>query len=538
MPAEPLRWEEMGPADKVAIKAICEDSLIGFTRVFFQLLQGQRFRRNWHHGFFSDLLEDVYFGYYPRLIINCPPGATKTEIVSIHWPAWCIIQSLQTKQSTRWFPISYSADLVEENSARVKEIVDSEPFQELWPMDLAVDTKSKSNWRFNDQNGNTHRMYGASLLGQVTGRRAGYMLEAEEETGDVAFTGALILDDPLPPREEGFGKKIEKMNNAINKVVRSRLAADSVPIVMIQQRIAKNDTTAFMMSEKAPDEYVRFKVPAVIDEGYASTLAPTLQQEMVEHTGFDGTPCSYWEDKEPMQTLNAFKTADPYLFYSQYQQEPDDAFLEGVIFRREIDMLISDGRLRTIPIEPRLPTFTFWDIGIDDYMALWVMQPYRNELRMIGCFGDRDQGLEHYINWLLDFKDKYHIRYTAHYGPHDLAVRDAFTARSRQKTAAQMGIKFKKIDRVKRKHISINALRQLFTRIVIDPDKCAKGWEAIKKYRRQWDADNEVFSDNPVKDWTTDYADALQQMGLGWKDAVEKDHSIKTFTPADAGMGY
>ena len=85
---------------------MCEKSLIYFTRVFFQLLQGQKFQVNWHHGFFCDLLEDVYAGYYNRLIINCPPGATKTEIVSIHWAAWCIVQAIKEGHSTRWLPIS------------------------------------------------------------------------------------------------------------------------------------------------------------------------------------------------------------------------------------------------------------------------------------------------------------------------------------------------------------------------------------------------------------------------------------------------
>jgi len=41
------------------------------------------------------------------------------------------------------------------------------------------------------------------------------------------------------------------------------------------------------------------------------------------------------------------------------------------------------GRVKNFDIDPRLPIYTFWDLGISDYTSIWFMQPYKKELRLI-----------------------------------------------------------------------------------------------------------------------------------------------------------
>ena len=247
-----LQWENMTDAEKIAVKVASEASFETFMRIFFQLIQGQKFKKNWHHTYECKLAEAVYERKIRRGIINVAPGSTKTEIWSIHWICWCILKSISKHKvddqgnvihpgvSTRWLPLSYSDDLVTENAKRVKEILDSEEFQTLWPVKVDPTTKSSANWCYRDNNGNRHRLYGTSINGQVTGRRGGYMVDNE-------FTGAVILDDPMPPKDMDSGLKMDNANKKLNRVVRSRLAHDEVPIIMIQQRIAKGDSTDFMV---------------------------------------------------------------------------------------------------------------------------------------------------------------------------------------------------------------------------------------------------------------------------------------------------
>lgn len=539
-----MKWEELTDAEKIAVKIASEESFEAFLRIFFQLLQGQKFKKNWHHTYECQLAEDIYHGKIKRGIINVAPGSTKTEIWSIHWVVWCIIKCIadERPRSSRWLPLSYSDDLVVENASRVKEILDSEEFQALWPVQESKTTKSKSNWKYSDQNGGQHRLYGTSINGQVTGRRAGFM--------DDAFTGALILDDPLPPKDADSMKLIDKTNKKLNRVVRSRLAHDDVPIIMVQQRIAKGDSTDYLMSTDTPDEYQIFKVPALISREYLDSLGDEMREACVRDTGFTKNRVSYWPDKEPTATLLAMEKADNYMFSAQYQQGPDDALAEGVVFKKEVDLLIEEGRFMHIPVEKALPVFTFWDLGLNDDMVIWLMQPHAKELRMIACYGNRDEGMEHYINWLMDFKDKYGIRYEQHLAPHDISVRDLMTKTSRIDTAKKMGIKFKLVERCKSKRESINALKLLFPRIFIDITRCntdiqgrtgdlagKTGWKGLKALRREWDHDNEVFKDEVGPKWATNFTDAIQQMGLHYKPKTASKPQHQAPRQSGAWMG-
>jgi hypothetical protein len=526
---ELLVWENLTDAEKVAIKLASEQSFEAFLRIFFQLIQGQKFKKNWHHAYECQLAEDVFYGKFNRGIINVAPGSTKTEIWSIHWIAWCILKCItaETPRSSRWLPLSYSDDLVQENSKRVKEILDSDEFKSMWPITLDPTTKSSGNWCYRDKHGNRHRLYGTSTGGQVTGRRGGYMVPE--------FSGALILDDPMPPKHMDSGLLMDKSNKMLNRVVRSRLAHDEVPIIMIQQRIAKGDSTDFLNSDKAPDTYENFKVPALIDREYLESLPENMREHCIKDTGFSGERCSYWPDKEPTETLIKMEEADNYMFSAQYQQNPDDALQEGVVYKKEIEKLIKEGRFAHIPVEPSLPVYTYWDLGRNDDMVVWLMQPHGKELRMIACYSNRDEGMEHYINWLKDFRDEYNIRYEEHLAPHDIAVHDLMTNESRIDVAKRMGIKFKLIERCKSKRESINALKKLFPRIWIDKVRCdtdisgntgdlarKTGWKGIKALRREWDHNNEVFKDETGPKWATNFCDAIQQMGLHYKDPAPK----------------
>lgn len=520
-----MQWENLTAAEKAAIKIASEASFEAFMRIFFQLLQGQKFLKNWHHTFECRLAESVYYGKIKRGIINVAPGSTKTEIWSIHWIVWCIIKCStgDSPRSSRWLPLSYSDELVKENSKRVKEILDSEEFQYLWPMVVDKKTNAASNWLYKDAHGNRHRLYGTSTGGQVTGRRGGYMVDG--------FSGAVILDDPLPPKDMDSGLLMDKSNKKLNRVVRSRLAHDDIPIIMVQQRIAKGDSTDFLNSDGTPDDYEVYKVPALIDKEYIDTLPDDAMNECVKDTGFTGERVSYWPAKEPTKTLLAMEKADNYMFSAQYQQNPDDALQEGVVYKKEIDLLIKEGRFCHIPVEKHLPVFTYWDLGLNDNMVVWLMQPHQMELRIIACYGNRDEGLAHYGNWLNEFADDYGIRYQEHLGPHDLAVRNLLTKRSRIDEAKEMGIKFKLVERCKTKRDSIDALKKLFPRMYIDSTRCdtdisgntgdlanKTGWKALKALRREWDHNNEIFKDEVGPKWSTDFTDALQQMGLHYKD--------------------
>jgi hypothetical protein len=559
-----LHWESLTEMERRVLRERCFESFEVFIQCYFYWVQGQRFIWNWHHTYVCEELQGVVEGRCARLILNCPPGATKTEIFSIHLAAWCIARSIHMNRiaqaagvnelpghSTRWLPVSYSDDLVRENTSRVRDILMSEQFQWMWEVTASADTNQKHNWEFYDEFGNRHAMYGTSLNGQVMGRRAGFMEEG--------FTGIALIDDPLPSKDDGYFNQINKSNKRLNRVMRSRLAHDRVPIVMMQQRISKGDSTDYLMGPKSPDTWRRVKVPAVIDREYVDNLPAHIRRECIADTGFKSKPVSYWEWKEPLASLLTMKKADPYLYSSQYQQEPDEAQLAGLIFGKEIAQLVAQGRaLSFIPVEPSLPVDTYWDLGMDDDMSIWLVQRFGMEIRLVAFYKNHDAGMEHYINWLHDFRDMFGIRFGVHYGPHDLEVRELTTGKSRKDTAKRMGIAIITKERPRLKRDAIEPMRPLFNRIWVDTTRCETdcllgyngrdseatweegrgGWSALKKYHREYDEEREVFKPEPAHDWASHPTDALLNLGLTDKSLKPKsgqDMGEDTFTPAGRG---
>jgi hypothetical protein len=61
----------------------------------------------------------------------------------------------------------------------------------------------------------------------------------------------------------------------------------------------------------------------------------------------------------------------------------------------------------------------------------------------------------------------------------------------------------------------INAVRTILPRCWFDAVKCAKGIDALKAYRREWDEKLKTFHDRPVHDWASHPADSFRYLALG-----------------------
>lgn len=215
-----------------------------------------------------------------------------------------------------------------------------------------------------------------------------------------------------------------------------------------------------------------------------------------------------------------------------------DAAIPGAYFGKEVRAAYEDNRVTRIPIEKSLETYTFWDLGISDDMAIWIMQPIGKEIRLICCYSNSGEGMEHYINWLHEFADKHKIRWAEHYAPHDIEVRELMSGESRLDTAKKMGIKFKTVPRVKNKMDSINALRAIFPRLLFDKERCENGINAVASYHREYDEKRKVFKDRPEHDWSSNFSDALQQLAMAWKDKIiKKPAATKPIAGAGGWMG-
>ena len=74
-------------------------------------------------------------------------------------------------------------------------------------------------------------------------------------------------------------------------------------------------------------------------------------------------------------------------------------------------------------------------------------------------------------------------------------------------------------DRVKKLGLEdgIQATRSILNRCWFDKQKCERGIEALKQYRRTFDDKNKAFKNRPLHDWTSHAADSFRYMAIGLK---------------------
>lgn len=238
-----------------ARKLECELDGLYFNRFFFKQRFGTKMIVSDHHEVIQNALDRTMLppsdsDFIPRLIINVPPGYTKTELASIGYMA----RGLAINSMARFLHLSYSDKLVMQNSSTAREIVKSEKFQEMWPIAIKNDTDSKKIWHTDENGGITATAAG----GQVTGFRAGHMDEDQ-------FTGALIIDDPVKPDEAYSETKREGVNNSYNETVSSRVAIESIPIIVIMQRIHWSDLSGYLLTGGSGEMWHHLNLPVKID---------------------------------------------------------------------------------------------------------------------------------------------------------------------------------------------------------------------------------------------------------------------------------
>lgn len=297
-----------------ARKIECEEDGLYFNRYFFKDRFGSKMIIGRHHKIMQETLDRVISGEISRLIINVPPGYTKTEMSSIN----LIARGIALNSKCRFMHLSYSDSLALMNSTVARGIVKKSTFQCMWPVKISQDIDSKEIWH--TEAGGGVRATGAK--GQVTGFRAGHMDHAPNN-----FTGALIIDDPLKPDDAFSDVEREKVNRNFSNTIKSRLAIESVPIVVIMQRIHHDDLSGFLLRGGSGEKWFHLLLPVEIknDDPYPTEYTHGIP---IDHGLEDGW---LWPIKHDEQHRVALESHS-YTYNSQYRQRPPNLGTIGALW--------------------------------------------------------------------------------------------------------------------------------------------------------------------------------------------------------------
>lgn len=110
----------------------------------------------------------------------------------------------------------------------------------------------------------------------------------------------------------------------------------------------------------------------------------------------------------------------------EFPSTPGEAFeaiAEGAIYGREMADLRAGGRICDFGLEAVPPVFTFWDIGLSDYISVWLIQPVGRHFLVADWFEAEGVPGSAMPDVIRRWESKWRISIAKHFLPHDANTR-------------------------------------------------------------------------------------------------------------------
>lgn len=339
----------------------CEESLAGFMRRAWHVIEpAQPYVHGWHIDALADHLEAVTDGDILRLLINVPPGMMKSLATSVFWPAW--EWGPQNMASMRTLSSSYSEQYAIRDTARMRNLVQSEWYQGLWGDRVSLTKTGEKKFE------NTAMGWREGVpFSRMTGGR-----------GD-----RVIIDDPHST--EGAESEAERQRAV-------RIFLESVPtrlnnpeksaIVVIMQRLHEEDVSGVILSKQLGYEHLM--LPMEYDPGRHCATSIGFEDPRTEEGEL------IFPERFPRHVVERDKVPmGPYAVAGQFQQAPTPR--GGGIIKRDWWQLWGNPDNPDDPRFKKFPSCEYVVASLDgaytekeenDYSAFTVWGLFRNEYDM------------------------------------------------------------------------------------------------------------------------------------------------------------
>jgi predicted phage terminase large subunit-like protein len=239
-----------------------------------------------HHRKLAKIFTDVVSGKKKRVIINIAPRMGKSEFSSYLFPAFFLGNYPEKKIIMG----THTAGLSEDFGRRVRNLIDSEEYHELFPStQVADDQKAAGKWSTSAGG----QYYAAGVGGALAGRGADlFVIDDPHSEQDVKANSRLAFDTAWSWFQTGPLQRL----------------MPGGAVIIIMTRWSKLDLTGRLLDyqTKNPDS-----------EPWELVELPAILNEDTE------TEKSLWPEQWPLESLKQKKAAmDPQYWNAQYMQNP------------------------------------------------------------------------------------------------------------------------------------------------------------------------------------------------------------------------
>ena len=193
-----------------------------------------------------------------------------------------------------------------------------------------------------------------------------------------------------------------------------------------------------------------------------------------------------------------------------------DMGVEGSYYAKYLDNLRLKTQISDVPWEPNHPVYTAWDIGVRDSTAIIWFQVIGQTIRIIDCYEKNKEGMEHYVNIVLNKP----YTYAKHFAPHDMKQMEFGSGMTRWSKAQELGITFHVVDNIPIVD-GIEAVRSTLPRCWFDETMAKPLLKALENYRQEYDPKRNVYKGKPLHDQHSHFADAFRYLAVGLRYAKQ-----------------
>ena len=197
-----------------------------YTRWRFFMSFGFHFEKNWHFKVLCRKVQEVVLWEQRKdLVINIPPGAGKSEIITIGTVAY----GMGLDPSNKFIVTSYGVEVSEVFTSQAKDILNEPWHKELFPIVMDRGTSSKKHFKTSKKG----EALAAGTGGKVTGFRFG--------TAKGYFSGIGITDDPLKASDSSSDSALKTAETFQNQSLANRKMTKAAIKIVVMQRLHEND---------------------------------------------------------------------------------------------------------------------------------------------------------------------------------------------------------------------------------------------------------------------------------------------------------
>ncbi len=280
------------------VSSICKESLYCFVKEFWNVTSAESPIWNWHIeylcGELQKMAERIFKGLAREydLIINLPPGTSKSTIFSIMFPAWAWTRM----PSFKFIGASYAYSLAMELSRKCRDVVTSEKYRACFPEIQIREDQNSKGFFVNTHNGSR---YSVGVNGSVMGMHA----------------HLIGVDDPLDPEQSFSDAEIKIANRWMTHTLPFRKVDKAIaPIVLVQQRLRGDDPSGDALENgKRPGAFPIKHVRLPADDSFE--ISPPELKENYKEGLLDPV-------RLPRNVLESERARNEYSYVAQYGQDP------------------------------------------------------------------------------------------------------------------------------------------------------------------------------------------------------------------------